>query len=130
MSRHSGTERLRSDLNDYFGTAMFNGNPMAMMELEEAQRASDDELRELARRHGIDPKPYYDSPGGASPRDSGFHASGVSASIRTESIGPGATRFFERSAQHDTGFFANHGRSLRDRALRDETLNDYPPNGT
>lgn len=30
-------DKLRGDLRDYYGTAMFNGNPMAMMELEEGR---------------------------------------------------------------------------------------------
>ena len=32
-------ERLREDLKDYYGTAMFNGFPMAMMEVDKVSRA-------------------------------------------------------------------------------------------
>ncbi len=51
-------DRLREDLEDYFGTAMFNGNPQAMMELEEVKRASEQELISLARRCGFNINDY------------------------------------------------------------------------
>lgn len=43
-------DRLRDDLEDYFGTAMFSGHPQAMMELEEVKRASEQELISIARK--------------------------------------------------------------------------------
>ena len=46
-------EELRAALIDYFGTAMANGNPMAVIELGRAQTATDAELIELARRAGM-----------------------------------------------------------------------------
>ena len=139
-ARPYDSDRLRKDVRDYYGTAMFNGNPMAMMELEEAERASDEELRGIARQCGIDPS-RYDSPySGATPgygsgygsRYSGYDSAepsytsprsssgiGVSAGVHTETIGPAATRFFEPSGtQQDSGFFASYGRSLRDAALK------------
>lgn len=42
-------ERLRREVEDYYGTAMFNGFPMAMMDLEKTRRASDEELVQIAR---------------------------------------------------------------------------------
>ena len=36
--------QLRSDLIDYFGTAMSSGFPMAVIELSDVERASDAEL--------------------------------------------------------------------------------------
>ena len=47
------TEDLRKELKDYYGTAMFNGNPMAVMELSQVDNASDAELETLARQAGL-----------------------------------------------------------------------------
>ena len=46
--------RLRSDLEDYYGTAVFSGMPMAVIELGQAQSASPQELVDMARRAGFD----------------------------------------------------------------------------
>lgn len=51
-------ERLRKDLENYFGAAMFNGFPVAMMDLEDVKRADDDELIEIARRSGFNINNY------------------------------------------------------------------------
>lgn len=51
-------QKLREDLIDYYGTAMFNGFPQAMMELEEIKRASDEKLLELAINKGINLNDY------------------------------------------------------------------------
>lgn len=50
-------ERLRDDLIDYFGTAMFY-NPAAMMDLEKVRKASDEELIEIAKNNGFDLDKY------------------------------------------------------------------------
>ncbi len=50
--------RLRRELEDYFGTAMFSGNPMAMMDLQRVQNASPEELRRIALQNGFDPNKY------------------------------------------------------------------------
>ena len=47
-------EKLREDLKNKFGTAMFGGSPLAMMELMEVERASESELVEIAKRNGLD----------------------------------------------------------------------------
>lgn len=51
-------EQLRDDLKDYYGTAMFGGFPMAMIEAEKVLRASDEELIRIAEKNGIDLKRY------------------------------------------------------------------------
>lgn len=53
-------DKLRGDLMDYYGTAMFNGMPMAMMDLSKVEAASDEDLEFLARNAGIDPDDYED----------------------------------------------------------------------
>ena len=52
--------RLRRELEDYFGTAMFSGNPMAMMDLQRVQNASGQELRQIALQNGFNPDDYKD----------------------------------------------------------------------
>ena len=53
--------QLRSDLIDYFGTAMSSGFPMAVIELSDVERASDAELVRIARRAGFDLRKYEDA---------------------------------------------------------------------
>ncbi len=50
--------RLRRDMKDYYGTAMFNGFPMAVMDLSKIERLSDGELVELAQKNGVDLRKY------------------------------------------------------------------------
>jgi hypothetical protein len=50
--------RLRKDLEDYFGTAMFSSNPLAVMDLQRVQNASPAELRTIALQNGFDPDKY------------------------------------------------------------------------
>lgn len=138
--RRSDTERLRKELEDYYGTAMFNGNPMAMIELEDALKANDDELRRLSPSHlapRADSQPEctpsgrwgdgYSGSGSGSSAGSGLGDSrgiGISVSSHTQTIGPAATRFFEPISNDDTGFdigsdtgfFAAYGRKLGDAA--------------
>ena len=47
------TNRLRSDLTDYYGTAMHNGSPMAQADSIHVQRASDFELIREAQKSGF-----------------------------------------------------------------------------
>ena len=58
MSRDIDYENLRSDLEDYYGTAMFSGTGMAMDDLEKVDRASEDMLIEIAKREKIDLNKY------------------------------------------------------------------------
>lgn len=47
-------EQLRKDLKNYYGTAMFGGSPMAMMEISKVERASEQELIKIAEKNQID----------------------------------------------------------------------------
>ncbi len=46
-------EEIRSELMDYYGTAMVNGFPMAVVDLDEIERMDEDELREMAEELGL-----------------------------------------------------------------------------
>ena len=50
--------RLRRDMKNYYGTAMCNGFPMAVMDLSEVEHMSDCELVELAQKNGVDLRKY------------------------------------------------------------------------
>lgn len=52
------TNRLRSDLMNYYGTAMHSGSPMAQADLIHVQRASDAELIREAQKSGFDLNKY------------------------------------------------------------------------
>lgn len=51
-------ERLRKDLIDYFGIAMFNGLPQAIIELSRVENASPSELINIAQNNGFDINDY------------------------------------------------------------------------
>ena len=51
-------DRLRKDLMDKYGTAMFSGFPAAVMELSRIERMSDREILETAEKQGIDLNKY------------------------------------------------------------------------
>ena len=51
-------DRLRDDLKDYYGTAMFNASPMAVIDLGKVERASDQEIVDLAQEQGFDLRDY------------------------------------------------------------------------
>ena len=51
-------EKLRRDLIDYFGTAMASGFGMAVMDLTRVERASDQELINIALDCGFDLNDY------------------------------------------------------------------------
>lgn len=51
-------ERLRNDMKDYYGTAMFSGFPMAVIDLSKIETCSDEELVRLAQRNHIDLNRY------------------------------------------------------------------------
>lgn len=52
------TNKLRKDLIDYYGTAMNNGFPMAVIDLGKAERASEQELIRMAEEEDIDLSRY------------------------------------------------------------------------
>lgn len=49
---------LRRDMKDYYGTAMFNGFPMAVVDLSKVERMPDRELVELEQKNGVDLRKY------------------------------------------------------------------------
>ena len=51
-------EKLRRDLIDYFGTAMASGFGMAVMDLTRVEKASDEELINIALDCGFDLNDY------------------------------------------------------------------------
>ena len=51
-------DRLRDDLKDYYGTAMFNASPMAVIDLGKVERASEQEIVDLAQEQGFDLRDY------------------------------------------------------------------------
>ena len=51
-------DRLRRDVIEYYGTAMFNASPMAIMELSKAESASDEEIVNMALQAGLDLTDY------------------------------------------------------------------------
>ena len=52
-------DRLRSDLMDYYGTAMVGGFPMAVIELGQVERASESELVQIAQKLGYNLNKYF-----------------------------------------------------------------------
>ena len=58
MEYEIDVKRLRRDLKDYYGTAMFSASPMAVLDLSRIQRASDQEIVEEAQRLGLDLTDY------------------------------------------------------------------------
>ena len=58
MEYKTNVSRLRRDMKEYYGTAMFNGFPMAVVDLSKVERISDRELDELAQKNGMDLRKY------------------------------------------------------------------------
>ena len=51
-------ERLRKDIIDYYGTAIFSGFPMAMMDLADIERMTEVKLVKTAKELGFDISKY------------------------------------------------------------------------
>ena len=51
-------ERLIRDLEDYFGTAVASGMPMALLDLARVRTASDRQLLKMVRKCGFDISRY------------------------------------------------------------------------
>ena len=49
---------LRRAMEDYYGTAMFNGFPTTVLEMSEVERMSDQEVVDLAQKIGMDLEKY------------------------------------------------------------------------
>ena len=58
MDKSIDIDRLRRDRVDYFGSAMFSGFPMAMMDVARVETASDDTLIRIARECSFDLSRY------------------------------------------------------------------------
>ena len=58
MEYEIDVSRLRRDMKDYYGTAIFNGFSMAVMDLSKVERMSDRELVGLAQKNGVDLRKY------------------------------------------------------------------------
>ena len=54
MEYESDVRQLRRYMKGYYGMAMFNEFPMAVMDLSKAEHMSDLELVELAQKNGVD----------------------------------------------------------------------------
>lgn len=53
------TERLRSELLDYFGTAAFSIESLAMADVARVENANEDELSQIVSECRWDLKEYY-----------------------------------------------------------------------
>lgn len=51
-------EKLRNDLIDYYGTAMFSGFGVALMDLSKVEKSNDYELIKIAMDNGFDLNKY------------------------------------------------------------------------
>lgn len=51
-------DKLREDLIDYFGTALYNASPLAIIELSKVETASPQELINIALKNNFDLSEY------------------------------------------------------------------------
>ena len=51
-------ESLRKDLINYFGTAMYNASPLAIIDLVKIEKATPEELINIANKNNIDLNNY------------------------------------------------------------------------
>lgn len=58
MNEELDYEKLRDDLIDYYGTAYYNGFPMAIIELNEVSNANNDQLVKIALNNGFNLNDY------------------------------------------------------------------------
>lgn len=58
MTDNINIDELRKDLLDYFGTASINASPVAMMNVIEVQKASEEQLVYIAIQNGFDLNNY------------------------------------------------------------------------
>jgi hypothetical protein len=56
-------DRLREDLIDYFGTAMFNGFHAAVVDVTQVEMASNEQLIQIAQANGFNLNNYIKSTG-------------------------------------------------------------------
>lgn len=58
MEYEIDVDELRRDMEEEYVAAMYSGFPMAIMDITEVERLSDQELIELAQENGVDLRPY------------------------------------------------------------------------
>ena len=58
MEHDIDVNRLRRDMKDNYGTAMFNGFPMAIMDVTKVEKATDQEIISMARKQNINLSKY------------------------------------------------------------------------
>ena len=58
MNEDLNIDKLREDLLDYYGTAIFNASPLAIIELINIEKASNEELKEIALNNNFDLNEY------------------------------------------------------------------------
>ena len=58
MTDNINIDELRKDLLDYFGTASISASPVAMMNVIEIQKASEEQLVYIAIQNGFDLNNY------------------------------------------------------------------------
>lgn len=56
-------EDLRKDLINYYGTAIFNSSPLAIIELSKVEQATDEELIQIAQNNNFDLNKYINNKG-------------------------------------------------------------------
>ena len=54
-------EKLKKDLMDYFGTAMYASSPLAIMNLTEIENANNDKLISIALKNNFDLNNYIEN---------------------------------------------------------------------
>ena len=60
MEQKIDIDRLREDILDYYGTAMFNDFAMAAMNVQFIEMASDQDLIAIAQKEGVDLTKYIE----------------------------------------------------------------------
>ena len=58
MIENLNFDKLREDLLDYYGTAMFNASPLTIIELTKVEKANNEELIEIAINNNFDLNEY------------------------------------------------------------------------
>ena len=59
MDKQLDVEHLRKDLTDYFGTFASIGMPQALMDIVRVEKASEEELLEIAKENRFSVSKYY-----------------------------------------------------------------------
>lgn len=58
MYENLNIERIRNDLINYYGTAIFNASPLAIIELSKIEKATDEEIIKIAKKNHVDLNKY------------------------------------------------------------------------